>query len=1032
MTAALLTPLSAASAAEATTPSALEIFVSPTGSDDGAGTEASPYATLEKAQAVIRETKAGSGLPDGGITVTLREGDYERSASFELGADDSGEEGSPIVYRAYPGEDVALHGGRVLNGDDFVPAGTDGAGARLDESVRSSVMQFDLGAAGIDDLGDILQTGMGLPPGAEPAEIFFDGEPMTIARFPNDGAYVKVGTVSDPGGNPRQVLGGSATSRPLPPIYDEGATFGYADERPESWASTEGAWMYGYWYWDWADGNVEIESVDAATNQITTKNASHYSVRANQRYYYYNIPEELDVPGEYYLDRAENVLYFLPPAPIAGTTVALSLLTDPIVQIDGASHVTFSGIRFEHTRGDGIRIASGDHNRIVDSVIANLGGWGARIEAGVDNVVHRTEIARTGHGGVFVGGGDRPTLTRADNAVTESTIHDFSRLALTYNPGVMLSGVGNTAADNHIFNAPHQAIAFEGNDHMIEYNEVHDVVQDSADSGAIYSVRDWSWTGTVIRYNYLHDIGGAGAPGNDQDGIYLDDLTSGITVVGNVLVNVPRAFLIGGGRSNIIENNLVVNSVHGLQLDSRGTGWASYHCAPGGGMQKSLEKMPYQQEPWASRYPWLVGLLGDEPCIPKDNSVQRNVFKDSAELNIAGEAASNGTVADNWVTTDDLRFVNQADGDLTLSPDSPVFAQVPGFEALPFERMRKSTQEPLDIGLTGWSGTGHPSTAQVHSGTASHAVVADREILTHHTEPKSAGTVAAWFWDDAADTSMQVAANAAAGDNGFRALGVATAVSTTNYVYRTGANFVATPVPRSTGWHRFEWVYAADDALELKIDGTTVATDASSPAFDRIQLGDWWADNRTGAVYFDDVSITVDEQAPAVTVAADPAEPNGANGWYTGPVTVNVAATDDLDPAPVIEANIDGAGWTTATGPLSIEADGTHEVLVRAADASGNVSDEVSLAIKIDAAAPAVAAELVRRPTRLAISATDDVAGVSGIEYRYVLQLGDRTIAGDWRAYDEPIIAGAGLLVKVEYRATDAAGNVSAAQVYRD
>ena len=62
-------------------------------------------------------------------------------------------------------------------------------------------------------------------------------------------------------------------------------------------------------------------------------------------------------------------------------------------------------------------------------------------------------------------------------------------------------------------------------------------------------------------------------------------------------------------------------------------------------------------------------------------------------------------------------------------------------------------------------------------------------------------------------------------------------------------------VPRSTGWHRFEWVYGADDGLEMKIDGTTVATHATSPTFDRIQLGDWWADNRTGSVYFDDVSI---------------------------------------------------------------------------------------------------------------------------------------------------------------------------------
>ena len=856
--AAVLTPVAAAPAFANPPTSSNEIFVSPTGSNGGSGTEASPYQTLEKARAVIRSMNARHALPKGGVTVTMRGGDYPRDTSFELTQQDSGTADSPITYRAYPGEDVRLQGGQELNGNSFTPAGTTGAGARLRPDVRSKIMQFDLGAAGITNIGDIMQTGYGLPPGDEPSEIFFNGAPMTMARYPNAGTFVKTGAVSNPGGNPRQVLDGKVTSRPLDPVYSLGATFAYADKRPESWASTDDVWMYGYWYWDWADGNLAINSVNAANGTISTKNASQYTVRSGQRYYYYNVPEELDAPGEYYIDRTANMLYFMPPASLKGATVDLSLMTAPVVKIDGASYVTFSGIKVENGRGDGISITSGSHNRVENSTISNLGGWGARIEGGVDNIVRDSEITRTGHGGVFVGGGDRPTLTRANNAATGNSIHDFSRLALTYNPGIMLSGVGNAATDNHVFNAPHQAIAFEGNDHLIEYNEVNDVVQSTADSGAIYTVRNWGWTGTVIRYNYIHDIGGANAPSHDQEGIYLDDLTSGITVVSNVLVNVPRAFLIGGGRNNTIENNLVINSPSGLSLDARGTNWASGHCAPGGDMALSLQAMPYQQEPWASHYPWLVGILGDQPCIPKNNSVQRNVFSNSAAPSIDKQAVATGTVTNNWTTTDDLHFVNQVDGDLTLAADSPVFTKVPGFAPLPFDRMRKTTQEPLDIGLTGWSGVGHPSTVQVHSGTNSQAIVADREILTNYTGLRTEGTVSVWFWDDAADTSMQVAANASMGDTGtlFRALGVATPTSATNYVYRTGSSFVATAVPRTTGWHQFQWVYGADNGLAMKIDGTTVATDANSPSFDRIQLGDWWADNRVGPVYFDDVSIS--------------------------------------------------------------------------------------------------------------------------------------------------------------------------------
>ncbi len=853
--AALLIP--AAPALAAPTPPTSEIFVSPSGSNGGRGTEASPFRTLEKARAAIRVMNAQGTLPAGGVTVILRGGEYVRDASFTLGAQDGGTEAAPITYRAYPGESVRLTGGAALDGDRFVRATADGVGARLRPEVRDRIVQYDLAADGMTDLGGILQTGYGLPRGDEPAEIFFDGSPMVLARYPDAGTFARVGNVVDPGGNPRQVLGGNATTRPLPEVYDHGATFTYTDDRPETWASTEGAWMYGYWYWDWADGNLPIASVDPATAQITTGSASHYTVRSGQRYYYYNVPEELDAPGEYYLDREGSKLYFLPPADLSGKKVDLSLLTDPVVVIDGASHVRFEGIQIGNTRGDGVVVRSGDHNAIERAVIADLGGWGVRIEGGSDNVIRDSEITRVGHGGAFVGGGDRASLAAAGNAASGNTIHAFSRLALTYNPGVMLSGVGNTAGDNHIFDAPHQAIAFEGNDHVIEYNDVHDVVKATADSGAIYTVRNWSWTGTVIRYNYVHDVGGKGAPGNDQEGIYLDDLTSGITVTGNVIANVPRPFLIGGGRSNVIENNLIVGSAHAFSLDNRGLGWAGGHCAPGGGMEQSLKAMPYSEEPWASRYPWLVTLLQDQPCVPKYNSVQRNVFSGSPAPSIAKEAVQTGTVADNWVATEDLRFVDQVNGDLTLAPDSPVFAKVPGFEQIPFERMRKSTQDALDLGLTGWSGTGHPSTAQVHGGSNSHTLVADRELLTHYTgAPRTDATVTAWFYDDAADSSLQVAVNAGMGDTGtlYRALGVATPTSATHYAYRVGTSFVATDVARSTGWHKFEWVYSAS-GLTMKIDDTVVAQDAASTQFDRVQLGDWWADNRSGNVYFDDVSI---------------------------------------------------------------------------------------------------------------------------------------------------------------------------------
>ncbi len=179
-------------------------------------------------------------------------------------------------------------------------------------------------------------------------------------------------------------------------------------------------------------------------------------------------------------------------------------------------------------------------------------------------------------------------------------------------------------------------------------------------------------------------------------------------------------------------------------------------------------------------------------------------------------------------------------------------------------------------------------------------------------------------------------------------------------------------------------------------------------------------------------SVVIDQagRAPVVSATIDPAAPNGANGWYRGAVTVIATASDDVDPAPVLEADVDGAGWVVVTGPLSL-GDGTHSVRFRATDAAGNVSTEVVVAAKVDSKAPTVKGAIDRKSKRLVITATDATSGVDSLEYRYLLKIGGRTYYGSWTDYRSPLIVGLGIFVKVEYRATDVAGNVSAVGTYR-
>nr|WP_240188969.1 Ig-like domain-containing protein [Nakamurella flavida] len=158
----------------------------------------------------------------------------------------------------------------------------------------------------------------------------------------------------------------------------------------------------------------------------------------------------------------------------------------------------------------------------------------------------------------------------------------------------------------------------------------------------------------------------------------------------------------------------------------------------------------------------------------------------------------------------------------------------------------------------------------------------------------------------------------------------------------------------------------------------------------------------------------VDTTKPVVSVSPSPAEPSGADGWWTAPVQVTVAAADDVDAAPKVEID-SGSGWVAYTEPVTV-GEGTSTVQARATDAAGNVSDVASVSVKVDATVPTVSAAVDGRTVTL--TGADTGSGVASVEYRWG--------AGEWAAYTGPVTAQGSEAATVSFRATDAAGNVSA------
>jgi len=195
----------------------------------------------------------------------------------------------------------------------------------------------------------------------------------------------------------------------------------------------------------------------------------------------------------------------------------------------------------------------------------------------VNNRVASCTIEQVGNTGVSLRGGDVATLTEANNVAEHNEISHFG-LYYKQGVGVSLSGVGNRALHNHIHHGPRFGVLHSGNRNEIAWNHIHDVCLETEDTGAIYSGgRDWTTPrGTRISYNFIHDIpgfsmhGGKPVSPNFAWGIYLDDNSGGVDVIGNIVARCGRGGMHGhGARDCVVRNNIFVGN-NDWQVDFHG------------------------------------------------------------------------------------------------------------------------------------------------------------------------------------------------------------------------------------------------------------------------------------------------------------------------------------------------------------------------------------------------------------------------------------------------------------------------------
>ena len=706
----------------------------------GDGSFENPYASIEEARNAIREIKAAGKYPAKGIAVSFRGGQYSILNTVKFDGNDSGEDGAPVVYKPYNGETVEFVGGVSFDASKFKTVTDIAVLNRLPEAARGKVKQVKLADLGITDYGKMHVYGMAAGyfssstvevQKAPPPELFFNGKVLTVSRYPNEG-WLSIASVIETGDVIQNWTNGAFGNDYIPeserPTEVTGSTFTVPRQirsRMLGWSEASDIWVYGFWKENWSDQSIPVESIHAGAGIVKTEIPSGKEITVGKRFYFYNLLEELDVPGEYYVERgAENNGILYAYLPEQEGTLTYSTLNGPTVNLNGVKHMQFQGISFVGGRSRAIAISNSEDVIIADAEVSNFALNAINLSDCKNVTVTGCHIHDTGSGGISVGYGsgykeERQQLKSMGIVIENCEIHDFSRIAATYAPAVSTNGVGMIVRNCKIYNADHMAISLGGNDTVIENCEIFNVLRTADDSGVIYGGFGKEQMGVVIRNNYIHDIISCGKQnGKDISIIYLDDTKDGVTVESNLFVNISgRGALINGGWDNNFRNNVLINVDTGCTLGCIGMNNTNRYDLKNGGNYASYRAVCAGDDSAYKKYPHWVekkkALYESEDPV---NSPNNNVIENNILFNVNNPVkigTNNGVwteqnskdsnkISDGYAydTMEQIGFVDYANGDFTLAETSAV-RDIAGFEAYDFSKMGlygEGVQKPKGYG----------------------------------------------------------------------------------------------------------------------------------------------------------------------------------------------------------------------------------------------------------------------------------------------------------------------------------------------
>ncbi|MDB6135406.1 MAG: putative pectin lyase [Verrucomicrobiales bacterium] len=666
----------------------VDLYVSTRGNDRWSGRRADPgegdgpFASVARAREAVRALLKAQRTPEP-VRVVLRGGTYYPDATLEFGPEDSGTGGNPVTYAAAPGEEVVLSGGHRLNG------------GRWDEANGRKVWTVDI------------------PEVREGTwrfrQLFVNGGRRPRTRLPKHGEYR---IESLPG-----YTGDFLRSPTKHFVYAPGHIV-------PSWRNLRDVEVVGITRW--LDNRLPVESVNGGTRTVTFDRPSLFALVSSAPwgdgtatpsvYWVENVYEALDTAGQWYLDRAQGRLHYLPqPGEDMATAEIIAPRLLRVVQVAGrpeapAHDIRFEGITFSHTEWQppadyasslqaGIEVPGAllfdwaERCAVTGGRIEHTGNYGIEVGVGCSDIeISHNQITDLGAGGIRIGhffswetdgSGQMTERGRQRKAAMPQGPHS-QRITVADNviahcgrftPEAAGVFVGDNANNQIIHNHVHDLFQCgisvgsvqdfgpgQARSNIIEHNHVHDTGQGMlSDVAGIYTC---STPATRIRYNRVHDVSRRDYGGW---GIYPDEGSHDLLIQNNLVHRCQDGALFAHHNRNITAENNIFAFNGTAQIERYGTGGFELNCR---------RNIIYYQEGLAVGSSG-IGNSGTGVCV-----FDRNIYWNTSGAPVLfGSKSFAGWQAlgqDGHSLIADPLFMDPKQGDFKLRPESP--APQTGFE----------------------------------------------------------------------------------------------------------------------------------------------------------------------------------------------------------------------------------------------------------------------------------------------------------------------------------------------------------------